>query len=607
LLGFQMRNQYTFCTSNDDCTATGNYCEPKMGICKVKDNNMNCLQTSDCGANYFCSTQSNQTCILDKVKCSTDSNCKVNQFCMDGYCTNDYVMSKTLNTSLPYYDGDFYDGTWGFRSCDPDATTNPCFNASLVESRWVANMSNLISCQYDGSYMYSEPRCRALYDCAAKDGNQTCGDWQYCKIDTYYSEGRCVDFLGAACIHNDNCSNPFTVTKTNKTNSNYVCDWKSSNPTGICHYYGSICKQDTDCKAPNYKCNATISYAGELYGWCYSDVQPDNYCTDSKYLGVDQGALIFICCVIAISVARDLREAIISEMKLHKLYRKNKQVMEITPRRLFCLDPMSGTQTRSQMWVTFISLFFLESVLFIRKYMFIPLVLAVTCSVIVDQPANQIILNGVAIFFVVDIDNLLYDFFHDKGEKEKMEEEGELEMSPRESRYLKLVSLLSAAMLTTALILVLTAKKQILSSFKKCSDPNALFRYGGLFVIILLFVGYFLAEILVPILELIWPTDKKKSTKSIRQSWHEFSWQQLATSEGKLTVISQLIAILYILAQGAAGGGIFWGIINGYYYFYIGRNEKNYSNEDAYTDQATAIYSSIRTGIEDSLNYAYYY
>jgi hypothetical protein len=173
---------------------------------------------------------------------------------------------------------------------------------------------------------------------------------------------------------------------------------------------------------------------------------------------------------------------------------------------------------------------------------------------------------------------------------------------------LKLVSLISAAMLTLALILVLTAKKQILSAFKKCSDPNALFRYGGLFVIILLFVGYFLAELLVPILELIWPTDKKKSKKSsLRQSFNQLSWQQLATSEGKLHVVSQLIAILYILAQGAAGGGIFWAIIIAYYYFYIGRNEKTFSSDDAYADQATAIYQSIRTAYENSLNYAYYY
>eukprot|EP00475_Leptophrys_vorax_P025421 TRINITY_DN35619_c1_g1_i1.p1 TRINITY_DN35619_c1_g1~~TRINITY_DN35619_c1_g1_i1.p1 ORF type:complete len:724 (-),score=159.62 TRINITY_DN35619_c1_g1_i1:73-2244(-) len=611
LLGFQMRNQYSFCTADTDCSGIGMYCEPTMQICQVKDSNMNCIQSSDCGTDYFCSTEYNQTCVLNDVPCTSNNTCKANQWCSNGKCTNDLVMGENLYnaSALPsfcsysYYAD--YCTDFGFRSCDIYGSNNTCINENVVDAKFVTNLTEMVKCEYDG-YNY-EPRCRARLSCPAGSNgfnpNSTCGDWQYCYVDPngYSSSGVCTDFLGARCIHNDNCSNPYSSTKANQ--SQYSCSWTAQSKMGICHYYGQVCNQDTDCKAPGFMCNATISYSGSLYGWCYTQPQDNNQCTASKYRDVDLGALIFIACVIAVTVAKDLREAIISEMKLRKLYREYDDIQAISLRKLFCLDEEPH---RGKMWVTFLSLLCLEAVLFVRKYMFIPLVVAVTNSVIVDQPANQIILNGVAIFFVVDIDNLFYDFFHDKGEKDVMEEQGKLELKPRESRYLKLISLISAAALMTALIIVLKDKSKILSLWKKCEDPNGLFRYGGLFTIIMLFVGYFLAEILVPILELIWPTEAKKKLKrkgsGLRTSLKEIDWHALATSEGKLHITHQLVAVTYILAQGAAGGGIFWAIVVGYYYTYIGKNQKNFSNTDLYANQATQIYNDIHQSMANSLS-----
>jgi len=294
-------------------------------------------------------------------------------------------------------------------------------------------------------------------------------------------------------------------------------------------------------------------------------------------------------------------------MKLRKLYKTNPEIASISWRKLLCRDPPDAKYPLSSMWATTLTLATLEAVLFIRKYMFIPLVVAVTCAVIVDKGANDIILNGVAIFFVVDIDNLFFDFFHDKGEKDEMEENGKLEMNPKEARYLKLISLISAAMLTMSLILVLTDKAAILSFMNKCSDSDGIFRYGGLFVICLLFIGYFVAEISVPILELFWPTDSKRRKSNLRESFKDISWQQIASTDGKLHFGSQTIALLFLLSQGALGALIFISIVVAYNYVYIGYKAAKWSNTDHYETQATSILSEIRTGYEDTISYSSYY
>jgi len=504
---------------------------------------------------------------------------------------------------VPYYLATYYASSYqhyGYRNC---SSSTDCYDTARIDSAYWTNVTAMINCELDGYYDYTY-RCRARQACDQTSGNVTCGEWQFCQMDDYGYGGYCTDFYQASCTHTDNCSNHQTGTKANL--SIYECEWKDTNPHGICHYFGPICSSDSECKSPNQKCNASISYAGELYGWCYTTESQDNYCTEAKYRGVDKGALYFICLVIAISVAKDLREAIISEMKLRKLYKSNPEIAAITWRKLLCREPADAKYPLSGMWATTLTLGTLEAVLFIRKYMFIPLVVAVTCAVIVDKGANDIILNGVAIFFVVDIDNLFFDFFHDKGEKDEMEENGKLDMNPKEARYLKLISLISATMLTMSLILVLTDKAKILSFMNKCSDSDGIFRYGGLFVICLLFIGYFLAEISVPILELIIPTDKKKKT-NLRESFKEISWQQIASTDGKLHIGSQSIALIFLLSQGALGALIFISIVVAYSYVYIGYKAAKWSNADHYADQATSMLADIRTGYEDTISYSSYY
>lgn len=231
--------------------------------------------------------------------------------------------------------------------------------------------------------------------------------------------------------------------------SPYYCPYnRATMEKGVCYYAGpSYCMTDSDCKPEQWSCKLRAGLEWSI-GHCVEseDSKTNNICSQVEVFQVDLGALIFVSVVIAINVAKDLREALISEMYFRKRMSNNPIIDSITFGKLFGCSP--GDVSAYDLWSTFISMSILYIILFVRKYAFIPMVIAVTASVMVGNSAEDIILNGVAIFFVVEVDNILYSFFLNKDEQTQLENQGTLELDFQETRYLRLMTLLSGAILS---------------------------------------------------------------------------------------------------------------------------------------------------------------
>jgi len=252
------------------------------------------------------------------------------------------------------------------------------------------------------------------------------------------------------------------------------------------------------------------------------------------------------------------------------------------------------------------AVYLLSLLLFLRKYVFIPMVLAVTASIMGTGSASSIILNGVAIFFVVDVDNLIFSFLHSKDQIEKLEEEGSVHLNFRENRYIRFLAVFSMAMLSFSLITIVMQQQAILKKFGVCSDPNGVFKAGGLFIIAFLFMSYFIAEIAVPLSERCFPNPAGNVP---RKSASPDDWAAAASSEGKLELKAQAIAIGYIVFQGVLGGLFFWYIVKAFFYAVLGENMEKYTK--LYGTDPYSLASYIQN-VKDKLQatadyYSYYY
>jgi hypothetical protein len=228
------------------------------------------------------------------------------------------------------------------------------------------------------------------------------------------------------------------------------------------------------------------------------------------------------------------------------------------------------------------------------------MVIAVTASVMVGNSAQNIILNGVAIFFVVDVDNIFFSFFMNSDEQEKLKEQSTMNLDKRDTRYVTLISLLSGIVLTAVLVLVPIFKSEILSALDYCKSDYGLFRGGGLFCVCLLFGSYFLAQLGVPVIGLFYRDNgRKKSLSGLKAAFSE-GWFNVSTSRGVLNFISQIRALLFIVVQGVAGAFLFILIVKGYYEGNYGFSLAKYNAVDPYG-------TIVKSWFNSSYGYKYYY
>lgn len=108
LLGFQIRQQISFCSSDADCTSSGQYCELSVGLsplgsCQSIHNFKRCFASSDCGEHYYCSTETQQTCSIkpsySQRNCSSPMDCPTGMVCYQSACTTPTYL-ESLNVKI---------------------------------------------------------------------------------------------------------------------------------------------------------------------------------------------------------------------------------------------------------------------------------------------------------------------------------------------------------------------------------------------------------------------------------------------------------------------------------------------------------------------------
>jgi hypothetical protein len=338
LLGFQIRQQISYCSSDADCSTSGQYCELSVGLfpigtCQSIHNFKKCFADLDCGTNFYCSTGTQKSCKVKssilQTSCNATAFCPLGTVCFNGFCNTPSNLTTYNYANIPCNSND---------DCGLSGSTSfLCDNGYCVQ--------DLTNCY---------------------GNNASCSSSSFCMANGYSSSHMCSDFLDEQCDYDDMCRN--NNTGSAPFSSPYYCPYnRSSMLQGTCYYAGpSYCSTDSDCKLPQWTCKLRQGISWSI-GHCEEseDSKTKNFCKKSEVFQVDLGALIFVAFVIAINVAKDLREAVISEMYFMRRIENNPVLKGITFGRLFGCTP--GHVPAYDIWTSFLSMAILYLILFIRK------------------------------------------------------------------------------------------------------------------------------------------------------------------------------------------------------------------------------------------------
>jgi hypothetical protein len=147
------------------------------------------------------------------------------------------------------------------------------------------------------------------------------------------------------------------------------------------------------------------------------DVNPD--LSDIDETGWDDITLVFVAAVVSLNILAEVEESYISR----KLVRYAVAIEGFHPH---------------QNWVFKFKYFLFLLINYIRRYVLTFLVVGVTAVVMNNQTAESLILNGLAVYIILEVDNVMYRTLNTEKSLLEIEKHALVEMSESRSWYLKM-------------------------------------------------------------------------------------------------------------------------------------------------------------------------
>jgi hypothetical protein len=114
----------------------------------------------------------------------------------------------------------------------------------------------------------------------------------------------------------------------------------------------------------------------------------------------DRLTLVYVAAVLAFNVIKEFQETFITEVYALQLWDDNIGLLKQNPKY----------------WI-------IALLTYARRYLLSVFVVACSVAVMSGSNAQDILLNGLAIYFILEVDNLLFDVLHSNSWKEKMQDE----------------------------------------------------------------------------------------------------------------------------------------------------------------------------------------